>query len=118
MESSGDATTTLLSLVFAVISIVIMWKVYTKAGRAGWASLIPIYNIYTLLKIAGRPGWWTILYFIPIVNIVIAIITSIDVAKAFGKDTLFGVVGLVIFSIIGYGILAFGDATYTQPDNS
>lgn len=117
METSGDGISSLFGLIILVISIVIMWRFYNKAGRAGWASLIPIYNIYTLVKIAGRPGWWTILYFIPLVNVVISIINSIDIAKAFGKSTLFGVVGLVLFSIIGYGILAFGDATYTQPNN-
>ncbi|MGW6447031.1 DUF5684 domain-containing protein [Lentzea sp. NPDC055074] len=104
-----------ISLIFAVIGIIIMWKVNTKAGQPGWAAIIPIYNIYVWLKIAGRPGWWLILMLIPFVNIVISVIVSIDIAKSFAKDTVFGVVGLWLFSLIGYAILAFGSAQYRGP---
>ncbi|MFJ8964066.1 DUF5684 domain-containing protein [Lentzea sp. NPDC102401] len=106
---------TIIYLALAVFGVVVFWKTFTKAGQPGWAAIIPIYNIYVLLKVAGRPGWWLILLLIPIVNIVILAIVSIDVAKSFGKDTLFGVVGLWLFSIIGYAILAFGDAQYRGP---
>jgi len=102
-------------LVFAVLVIVGLWRVFTKAGRPGWAAIIPIYNAYTLLKVAGRPGWWLILLFIPIVNLIVAIIVSLDVARAFGKSGVFGFFGLFLFSIIGYLILGFGDARYTAP---
>jgi hypothetical protein len=104
-----------ISLIFAVIGIIIMWKVNTKAGQPGWAAIIPIYNIYVWLKIAGRPGWWLILMLIPFVNIVMSVIVSIDIAKSFGKDAVFGVVGLWLFSLIGYAILAFGNAQYRGP---
>ncbi|MET9231980.1 DUF5684 domain-containing protein [Lentzea sp. NPDC003310] len=104
-----------ISLIFAVIGIIIMWKVNTKAGQPGWAAIIPIYNIYVWLKIAGRPGWWLILMLIPFVNIAVAVIVSIDIAKSFGKDAVFGVVGLWLFSLIGYAILAFGNAQYRGP---
>ncbi|MEU3649662.1 DUF5684 domain-containing protein [Lentzea sp. NPDC034063] len=106
---------TIIYLAFAVFGVVVFWKTFTKAGQPGWAAIIPIYNIYVLLKVAGRPGWWLILLLIPIVNIVILAIVSIDVAKSFGKDTVFGVVGLWLFSIIGYAILAFGGAQYRGP---
>jgi hypothetical protein len=99
-------------LIAEVFSIIAFWKVFTKAGRPGWAAIIPLYNVYTLLKVAGRPGWWLILYFIPIVNLVISIVVAIDVAKAFGKSAAFGFFGLWLFSIIGYLILGFGEATY------
>ena len=99
-------------LVLAVVGIVAMWKVYTKANQPGWASIIPIYNIYVLLKIAGRPGWWVLLFLIPFVNIIVSLLVSIDVARAFGKSDVFGVIGLWLFSFIGYLILAFGDAQY------
>jgi hypothetical protein len=106
---------TIIYLAFIVFAIVAMWKVFTKAGQPGWAAIIPIYNIYVWLKVAGRPGWWLILFLIPIVNIVMALIVSIDIAKSFAKDTVFGVVGLWLFSIIGYAILAFGGAQYRGP---
>jgi hypothetical protein len=102
-------------LVVAVIGIVAMWKVYVKAGKPGWAAIIPIYNIIVMLQIVGRPVWWIILLFIPIVNIVVQLIISLDMAKAFGKSDLFGVFGLWLFSIVGYLILGFGDAKYVGP---
>src|ERR1035438_2692596 len=61
----------LVGMAVAVVFIIGMWKVFTKAGQPGWAILIPIYNIYILLKIAGRPGWWVILCCIPLVNVVV-----------------------------------------------
>ena len=83
----------------------------TKAGQPGWACIVPIYNIYILLRIAGRPGWWLILYLIPLVSIVVAVIVAIDIAKAFGKGTGFGL-GLAFLGFIFFPILAFGDAKY------
>ena len=104
----------LIPIVWLAIIVVVIagfWKVFVKAGHPGWAAIIPIYNIYILLKIAGRPGWWLLLFLIPIVSFVIAIIVAIDVAKAFGKGTGFGV-GLALLSPIFYPILGFGDAVY------
>ncbi|MCP2248385.1 DUF5684 domain-containing protein [Lentzea aerocolonigenes] len=106
---------TIIYLAFIVFAVVVMWKVFVKAGQPGWAAIIPIYNIYVWLKVAGRPGWWLILFLIPIVNIVMALIVSIDIAKSFAKDSVFGVVGLWLFSLIGYAILAFGGAQYRGP---
>lgn len=100
----------LIYLVVLVFYIAVMWKVFTKAGRPGWAAIIPIYNAYILCKIAGRSSWWVLLLVIPIVNIVIGVILSLDIAKAFGKGGAFGFFGLFLFALIGYPILAFGDA--------
>jgi hypothetical protein len=101
----------LVELAFIVFVIVGMWKVFTKAGKPGWASIIPIYNIIVLLQIAGRPIWWIILYLIPFVNIVIAILVTIDVAKRFGKGAGFAI-GMVFLPFIFFPILGFGDAQY------
>ncbi|MDT8912640.1 DUF5684 domain-containing protein [Amycolatopsis sp. PS_44_ISF1] len=102
-------------LLFLILMIIALWRVFTKAGRPGWAAIIPIYNVYVLLKIAGRSGWWLLLLLIPLVNLIVAIIVSLDVARAFGKGGLFGFFGLFLFSVIGYLILAFGSARYTRP---
>jgi uncharacterized membrane protein YhaH (DUF805 family) len=91
--------------------IAAMWKVFTKAGHPGWACLIPIYNLYIMCKIAGRPGWWVILMFIPLVNLIIIIILVIDIAKSFGKGVGFGI-GLLLLPFIFYPILGFGSAQY------
>ena len=102
-------------LAFLVLIIAGFWKTFEKAGQPGWAAIIPFYNIYILLKIAGRPGWWLILFFIPFVNLIVYIILSIDVAKSFGKDALYGIILLWLFSFIGYLMLGFGDAEYQGP---
>ena len=103
-------------LYFAVVivAIVAMWKIFTKAGKPGWASIVPIYNTIVMLEIVGRPIWWILLFFIPIVNLVILIIIAIDMAKSFGRSTGFGV-GLIFLPFIFGLILGFGPATYVGP---
>ena len=113
-DSGGAGVVIIIYLVVLVVAIVGFWKVFTKAGEPGWKSIIPFYNVYTLLKIVGRPGWWLILLFIPIVNFIIWIIVSIDLAKSFGKGTGFAV-GLIFLGPIFMMILGFGDARYVGP---
>ena len=127
LYSSPDVTTSTTTFVFfsgfwlfvwlavAVLLIVAYWKIFVKAGEAGWKSLIPFYNTYLLFRIAGRNGWWFLALLIPFVNIIVMLILSIDLAKHFGKSTAFGVVGLWIFSVIGYLILGFDKSTYVGP---
>ena len=103
-----------IGLLFVIIGIVSMWKLFTKAGQPGWASIIPIYNLYILCKISGKPGWWLILMFIPFVNFIILILLFLGLAKSFGKGAGFGL-GLVFLGIIFLPILAFGDARYQGP---
>ena len=103
--------------VFAILMIVALWKVFTKAGQPGWASIVPILNTYFLCKIAGRPGWWVILMFIPFVNLIIWIILCIDIAKSFGKGAGFGI-GLLLLPFIFFLILGFGSAQYQGPSAS
>jgi hypothetical protein len=94
-----------------IISIVALWKLFTKAGKPGWASIVPIYNLIVLLEIAGKPTWWIVLMLIPFVNFIIAIILFIALAEAFGKGAGFGI-GLAFLGIIFLPILAFGSAQY------
>lgn len=108
-------TILLFYLVFIVVVVVAMWKVFEKAKRPGWAALIPFYNTYVMLEIVGRPTWWLLLYFIPFVNLIVSVIVAIDMAKSFGKTEVFGVVGLWLFAIVGYLMLAFGPAKYVGP---
>ena len=102
----------LIWLALLVAGIVAFWKIFTKAGKPGWASLIPIYNTVVLLEIVGRPIWWIVLMLIPFVNFVVMIILLIDLAKSFGKSAL---VGLSVIVLIGALILGFGDAKYQGP---
>ena len=109
-----------LVAVIALFSIVVGWKVFTKAGQPGWAILIPFYNLYVYTQIVKRPGWWMLLYFaslIPVVGslavLVVSIMDTIRIAKVFGKGTGFGV-GLILLGVIFYPILAFGDSNYDE----
>ena len=103
----------LVELGLLVLIIAAMWCVFTKAGQPGWAALIPFY-MYVMLQIAGKPGWWLVLFFIPIVNLIIAIITVVALAAKFGKGAGFAV-GLILLPIIFYPILGFGSAQYQAP---
>ena len=105
-----------LVIYVAIVLVIIVgeWKVYTKAHQPGWACIIPLYNTYVLMKIVGRPGWWLVLLFIPIVNIVILIMVMIDLAKSFAKSTGFAV-GLIFLPFIFIPVLGFGSAQYVGP---
>lgn len=118
---AGVLALVLILAIFALViaGIVAMWRVYSKAGKPGWAAIVPVYNSWVLAEIAGKPGWWGLLpfvAFVPIIGwiaaIVVTIIIAVGVARNFGKSDAFGVVGLFIFSFIGYMILGFGSATY------
>ena len=113
MDEFGGILFILIVIALCLFIIVALWRVFKKAGHPGWGILIPIYNVYLLLLIAGRPDWWIILYFIPLVNFIVAIIVNIDIAKNFGKDAAFGL-GLAFLGFIFYPILGFGSATYNK----
>jgi hypothetical protein len=117
-NAGGGAVGAIMGLVWLaviVLFIAALWKVFTKAGHPGWAAIVPIYNAYILVKIAGRPGWWLLMLFIPFVNLVFSILLSIDIAKAFGQSAAWGVILLFLLCGIGYLILGFGSATYQGP---
>jgi hypothetical protein len=98
---------------FAVLMIASMWKVFTKAGKPGWAAIVPIYNVIVLLEIAGKPLWWIILMIIPGVNFIALLFVSLGIAARFGKGTGFAI-GLWLLPFIFYPVLAFGDARSAQ----
>lgn len=100
---------------WGILSIVGMWKVFEKAGKPGWAAIIPIYNIIVMLQIIGESPWAVLLLLIPVVNIIFAIIWGIRLGKAFGKSSGWSFLLLTLLSPIGYLILGFGDATYQGP---
>lgn len=117
LNSSGSMSPVVAIIYLAVVvaAVVAMWKMFEKADEEGWKSLIPLYNTYTLFRIAGRNGWGFLLLLVPFVNVVVLLVVAIDLAKHFGKSAAFGVVGLWLFSIVGYMIIGFGDAKYVGP---
>jgi hypothetical protein len=101
-------------LIAWVITIVGMWKTFEKAGKPGWAAIIPIYNVIVMLEIVGKPIWWLVLFIIPCVNIVFAIWTINLFSKSFGQSEGF-TVGLLLLPMIFYPILGFGNYQYIGP---
>ena len=118
VSGGGSGALIVMSIIYLAIfavAMVSMWKIFEKAGKPGWAALVPFYNIYVMLEIVGRPGWWLVLLLIPCVNIIVFVIISMDMAVSFGKSKGWGFVMLVILGLIGYIILAFSDAKYEGP---
>lgn len=102
-------------LLIAILMIAAMWKVFTKAGKPGWAAIVPIYNVIVMLEIVGKPTWWVvIILIIPIVNVVFAIWLINLISLSFGKDVGF-TLGLLFLSVIFWPILGFGSAEYQGP---
>lgn len=101
-------------VILAIILIAANWRIYQKAGKPGWAAIIPIYNVIVLLEIVGKPVWWFLLFLVPCVNIVFVVWTYNLLSKSFGKSEGF-TVGLVLLGIVFFPILGFGPATYLGP---
>ena len=112
--SKYQITSLVISLIICIPAFIALWKVFTKAGQAGWKIFIPIYDIYILCKIADGNGWKFLLLCIPFVNIVYTVILNIRLAKSFGKGVGFGI-GLLFLEYIFIMILGFGSAQYIGP---
>ena len=96
----------MITFLLTVISLVGMGYTLQKGGKELWEGMIPIYNLYVLNEMMGKPLWWFILLFVPFVNIAIFFLLYLDLAKHFGKDGLFAVL-LLFLPFIGLPILGF-----------
>ncbi|MEQ6899164.1 DUF5684 domain-containing protein [Microbacterium sp. KR10-403] len=103
------------ALVLYILAVVAMWRVFSKAGYPGILAIIPIVNVFILVKIAGYSAWMTLLFLIPIVNIVFSIIVAVRIGRGFGKGGGWSFFLLWLLSIIGLFILGYGSARYTKP---
>lgn len=97
--------------IIGLLVIISMWKIFTKAGKPGWASIVPIYNMVVMVEISGLSMIYVLFLFIPILNIYAIFKIYIEIAHKFGKTTGFGI-GLIFLNVIFMPMLAFGDATY------
>lgn len=112
--AAAGGPATVAYLVVLVLLVASVWAILVKAGQPGWAAIIPIYNLYVLTKVVGRPGWWVILYLIPIVNIVVLIILYNDLSRSFGKGVGY-TFGIIFLPIVFLPMLGFGSARYEGP---
>jgi hypothetical protein len=103
----------LFNLLVVVGVLVGMWKVFVKANKPGWAALVPIYNLLVLAEVGGKPSWWAILLFVPLVNLIVFVVICMGVAKNFGKNELYGI-GLALLGFIFFPLLGFGNARYRK----
>ena len=99
----------IISIIIGVIGIVSLWKIFKKAGKPGWAALIPFYNYYVMCEIAEKQWWHVLLLFVPIAQIYSLFVVYDGVSKKFGKSTGFSV-GMLFLPYIFLPILAFSDA--------
>lgn len=105
----------IIPIIFIVFQAVCYWKIFEKAGRPGWQGIIPVANLYFLTEMLGKPIWWFIvILLVPCANIVFIVMLNIELAKAFGKTTGYGIL-LTLFGIIFLPILAFGNAKFEGP---
>lgn len=97
----------------ALIMSISLWKIFSKAGKPGWAAIVPIYNTVVLAEIVGKPWWFGLLVLIPYVGAIFVLISYYCLAAAFGKDKNFAI-GIVLLPIVFLPILAFSkDLRYT-----
>ena len=110
----------ILSMALSILMIISLWKIFKKAGKPGWASIIPIYNIYIMCEIAEKEWWYVLLSCVPFANIYAMIVLYNGMAKRFGKSGGF-VAGMILLPVIFFPMLAFGkDASIVnnQPNTS
>lgn len=111
----------LIVLAFAIVSIVASWKLFKKAGRNGWESIIPIYSTWVLNEIAGLNWWWFILlilnvtfsfenegitYAFSICSFIASFNCYYNIARKFGKDKgisiLAGIFPFIFLLVFGF----------------
>ena len=113
--SALSATGTVLGIIVYILIAVALWRVFSKAGWPGILALIPIVNVFILVKIAGYSAWLTLLYIIPIVGFIFSIVVAVRVGRGFGKGGAFSFFLLWLIPFIGYFVIGYGRATYTKP---
>ncbi len=106
----------LVALAIYIVSVIAMWKLFTKAGEAGWKSLIPVYNMWVFLRLGDQAGWWALVALIPLVNIVSIVFMAIaayNIGLKLGKEGWYVVLYLFV-PVIWMLILGFDKSTWKQ----
>jgi hypothetical protein len=116
-DAAPDAALVIAGLLTVALSVALLaalWRIVAKAGRPGWISLIPLYNLVVLLQIIGRPWWYLVFLCFPPAAAVLAVVLLFGVTRSFGKGWPFAI-GMVFLPFVFIPILAFGGAGYVGP---
>ena len=117
--AAGEIAGGILGVVYTIVAIIYvleiigMWKIFVKAGIAGWKSIIPIYNLVLLFKLSGESPWLILLFFVPIANLYPALHQPYKLAKSFGKG-IGCTLALIFFPGFAYMYLGLGKAEYVS----
>lgn len=102
------------TIIILTLKIIGQWKIFEKAGIQGWKALIPFYADYCLCKMTFGEGLFFLIFLIPGANLIMQMILGIYLAKAFGKEIVFGIL-TGLFPFVMYLILGFSDSIYIGP---
>ena len=116
----GGIVMLIIQLAILIFTVVTMWKIFVKAGKPGWAAIVPVYSAIVFLDIAGKPWWWIFLFCIPLVNIVIVILVLVGFFRNFGKGVGWVVASILVplAALVLMAMLAFGSAEYTKVETA
>ncbi|MDA8274886.1 MAG: DUF5684 domain-containing protein [Actinomycetota bacterium] len=112
--SKGSGGNLTLTIGFVALEVIGLWGVFAKSGRPGWWALVPVFDLFVLLRVVGRPWWLAVLFFVPVVDVVVAIVVFHALAKSFGKGVAY-TVGLLVLGFVFVPVLGFGSAEYLGP---
>jgi len=109
----------ILFLVSVVLFTAGLWAVFQKAGRPGWITLVPFYNLYIWLQIIRKPVWWYIFLLIPFINVFVVLLMIVETLKAFNKHGLLVQAIGVLFPFFYLPYLGFSKTEkYTDPKDT
>ena len=115
--TAASGFVSLLSLAFYVVQVIGLWKIFERAGEAGWKSIIPLLNLYVMFKIVYGNGWKALLLLVPILGTVLGIAYYIRLAQAYGHGVGYGL-GLLFLNPIFIIMLGFENSSYRGPCSS
>jgi hypothetical protein len=110
----GSGGNLALTVGFVVLEVIGLWGVFAKAGRPGWWALVPGFDLFVLVRVVGRPWWLAVLFFVPVADLVAAIVVFYALARSFGKGMAY-TVGLLVLGFVFVPVLGFGSAEYLGP---
>lgn len=109
--------------IWLALYVFVSWGLMSMAknlghGKYAWWAWIPVLNMVLMCKMAGKPEWWFVLMFIPIVNIIVAIVLWAKIVQGLGQSLLWLVLMFVpVINLFAYAKLALSKPPrqYTPP---